>query len=361
MNSALVILFVIIIGAGLCFDRELTLGKGRRLNMTAYRVIMLSVFVFYATFRAYSVGIDTQMYYIRYTRSAQYTFFQMLFHYKELRYGTSEIGYMCLECLVKQFGFDFRVMLFIVGVLFISSVLWFIYEFSENHIISILLFVCLGYMSYSMCFMRQFVALSFCLYSIQYIQKKKIKKFLIFVLVGALFHTSAVIFIPLYFVSSIELTKSIKRKGLIVIALSNLFGGVLFSIVVRFARIDYARSALGGGMGMNLYLLVTALIALYFSDRLIAQSKENQLLIWMAIISAIVFPIVMRVAAMHRTAYYYTIGSIALIPNLIRSISSKTHKLIFLAFYIWIAIYYLFNVVGGSNNGYLPFNFYWQV
>ena len=190
---------------------------------------------------------------------------------------------------------------------------------------------------------------------------KKIKKFLICVLVGALFHTSAVIFIPLYFVSSIELTKSIKRKGLIAITLSNLFGGVLFSIVVRFARIDYARSALGGGMGMNLYLLVTALIALYFSDRLIEQSKENQLLIWMAVISAIVFPIVMRAAAMHRTAYYYTIGSVALIPNLIRSISSKIYKLIFLTFYIWIAIYYLLNVVGGSNNGYLPFNFYWRV
>jgi hypothetical protein len=64
---------------------------------------------------------------------------------------------------------------------------------------------------------------------------------------------------------------------------------------------------------------------------------------------------------MHRTAYYYTIGSIALIPNLISSAKNKTYKYVLAAFYSFMAVYYLINVVGGSGNQFLPYYFYWQV
>lgn len=361
MNSALIILFSIIVFSGFFLDKKIALGSTKIYNLTAYRIIAIVVFVFYATFRAYSVGIDTQMYYIRYTRSANYSFFQMLFHYKELRYGTSEIGYMCLECLIKQFGFDFRALLFTVSVLFIVSVTWLIYRFSENHLISFLLFICFGYMSYSMCFMRQFVAISFCLFSIKYVQERKFKAFLACIFMAALFHTSALIFIPFYFVSRIELNSKRKIILVCVIVFVNLFSNLFFRIIVQFGRLDYSNSAPGGGSGMNMYLLVTALIALYFSNQLIEQSDSNRMLVWMAIMSAIVFPVVMNVAAMHRTAYYYTIGSIALIPNLISSAKNKTYKYVLAAFYSFMAVYYLINVVGGSGNQFLPYYFYWQV
>lgn len=106
---------------------------------------------------------------------------------------------------------------------------------------------------------RQCTAVAVFLYSIQYIRTSDLKKYLICCFVGYLFHTSAIIVIPFYWLAKIKLSNKTIIVSLIILTIgfySHLwlsFFGSFFSLVdkyalyadTRIANVQQASSGLG--------------------------------------------------------------------------------------------------------------------
>jgi hypothetical protein len=71
--------------------------------------------------------------------------------------------------------------------------------FTENKLLALLIYFSLLFFHLDMNLMRQALAVSIFFYSLKYIIQKNFFKYILFILLGFLFHWSIIIFLPLYF------------------------------------------------------------------------------------------------------------------------------------------------------------------
>lgn len=112
----------------------------------------------------------------------------------------TEPGFTLLNSIVKTFGGGIQVVYFVVA--FIS--LYFFYkaiaQFSSNRMLSVLLFFCLAYLFLIFSIIRQGLAVSICFFALRFILERKMWKYFLCVALAMMFHYTAVIMLPLYFI-----------------------------------------------------------------------------------------------------------------------------------------------------------------
>ena len=111
----------------------------------------------------------------------------------------------------------------VLGIHFIIS-LFFLYKaFEENnsHIIGILILFISGLLFVNWDQVRQAVAISIIIFAIKYIKENNFFKYILFVLLAATAHYSALLLLPFYFVNKIKPRKFIYIVIILVLALSN--------------------------------------------------------------------------------------------------------------------------------------------
>jgi hypothetical protein len=92
-------------------------------------------------------------------------------------------------------------MIFIIAVFSVLTKLWIINKYSEAKFISLLMYFAGIFIAYDMGIIRQGISISIFLISLQFIREQKLIKFLITVLIGAMFHFTSLIYILLYFIN----------------------------------------------------------------------------------------------------------------------------------------------------------------
>lgn len=110
-----------------------------------------------------------------------------------------------------------------------------IYDSSVNYTFSFLLLFLTGFFNSSLNLMRQSIAISIFLFSIKYIFDRKFIKYLFWIVVAFLFHKTAIIYLPVYFLYKYKYSK--KRLGfitLIIILSSFVFGKILVFVTSYF-------------------------------------------------------------------------------------------------------------------------------
>ncbi len=112
-------------------------------------------------------------------------------------------GFSVLSAIIKLFTEESQVFLFVFSFLTVGLLFWGIYRNVENRWMGIFLFVTTGCYLDTMNGLRQaFVSAVLFFFLPKLIEQKKFLKFLIIVLLASTVHASALIFIPLYFISS---------------------------------------------------------------------------------------------------------------------------------------------------------------
>jgi transmembrane protein EpsG len=142
------------------------------------------------------------------------------YQFSETRF---EIGFKILNSLVKSFTDDVQWLFIIIA--FITNILLFLSlrRYSNYLYISLLIYFCSIYFILDMSGIRHCISLNIFLYSIQFLVKKQPYKFFSLILMASLFHITALILFPLYFILKTEL----KTKTIIVFSLI----GLLISVV----------------------------------------------------------------------------------------------------------------------------------
>lgn len=321
-----------------------------------YIMLAGGILVFIAGMRSTAVGMDTNMYqilfeYVKESNSLR----QALTGWQR---GGTEFGYVCLEFLISRTA-DFQIFLWISGVISIIPVMIAIYKYSKNYWMSIFLFVSFGYFSFFMNAVRQSLAMGICMLAFICARERKIIKFLVLVGAAALFHASAIIFLPVYWLNKIKLTRRTVLCYVFLVMIANLFKNQFFQLINIFSRQRYSAVNDAGGARMYLFMLATVFLIWFFKNQFLRDSNEK-VLFYMLAISTLIWPVTSANTSVFRLYYFYHIFMIFSIPDFLESLSGWKERAALYGGFILIGCYYLQNYVIQSSLKYDPYLFFWQ-
>ncbi|MBP1549228.1 MAG: EpsG family protein [Oscillospiraceae bacterium] len=263
---------VIAAGIPLCSKK---CGKAGRIIFCTASAL---VFVIISALR-FQVGYDYNLYGGAYFNMQYATF-------EDICADKMEKGFL-LPLYVLNLAFEEYYVVFIYTSIIIYPVVFYlICKNSSNPWISTTSFLCLGVFFNSMCFLRQFIAALIVTYAVQYLNKKQIWRFFVFVIAASVFHWSALIMLGMWILIMIKPGKI--HLGIVT------FGTVAFCFVSRslmywaidnfYMYKDYdpatnPEASIGLPIWYTIMFGILFVISFIFRKRLIEKKQENSIYI----------------------------------------------------------------------------------
>lgn len=309
-----------------------------------------------ATFR-YNIGYDYGSYIGGYELSFSETYESIIAGYK--------IGDPIAFTLVTKWATTFdsdRIYLLILALLsLIPGVLYILRDWDNKDTQPMMLFI---YMfspfifSFSAC--KQGIALSILMFSLKYVYERKPIRFVLCIAVASLFHSTAIVFLLVYFFLNSKGNMGILKKILIVagclIVIAN-FQQVLDGVMGGRYEVYATEIVEGNNRTFWLYTLI-AIIFLVFRKKLIKTDKRNELLIMMMIVGAMCQYLGFSNAFAKRIGEYFLMSQVFLIPQCMYLFTQDSKKLFkFLVAVYIVAIFLIANPTASSGMGFVPYQF----
>lgn len=305
------------------------------------KISFLFIFLFLA-FR-YDFGNDYMGYYHDFLDVNQYSkidYHDIAFHY--------EPGWLFLCRVFAPIGF-FGLVIFLSLV---NTIVY--YRFISRYVpkkyywLAVFIYICdPSFMLIQASAMRQSVAICLFIVAIPYIFKKDILRYSACILLAYLFHTSALVIWPLYFLGLVNW--KIGKNGFVFFLLFFLsiflFGKYLLPflnqfIVNNFERYEgyHSSAVVGTGIGL-IYSCILFIVVLYFSR---FQVKETGLIFKIAILSFMFIPLSFLIQIVGRIGMYLEPATLIAYPLVIKYIKKEYLKVIFLASFLGVSGYIFF-------------------
>ena len=218
-------------------------------------------------------------------------------------------------------------------------------------------------------FVRESIALAICLFSLRYILNRSFMKFVICIIIGMQFHRTTIVFLPAYFIFTAKwnFRKMLFLLGIfsvIVVFLQNTIlnsvlqvassmGEAFFDKAERYTEDD---ADYGGGATVISTALPRALFnrGILLAMMLYAnfKFKNNVLLrgtINIYIASILIYLVTMPISVvLARLANSYDIFCIIALAFFVESIPRKKRPIVYIAFFIYMAIRFVFGTLLGT-------------
>ena len=249
----------------------------------------------------------------------------------------AEIGWYLLNKFTRIILGDniIFIVLFSASVTLISYFVT-INRYSRNVVFAVFILLCTNFYP-SLFVLRQHMAMPICYLTIPYILNRNFKKFLFVTFIAILFHYSAIIWIPVYFLYNLRFNKKILLWAIISfvllaktmeILLDNL--ALVLPIVASYGVDAFDGQATDGGQ-FKPFLFVSALLIIAYKSQggFNSMSRIDRFCSMMLIIAFFldIFHIIgSAFAEFSRLNLYFETCAIILIPNSIRCIKDKTIK-----------------------------------
>lgn len=309
-----------------------------------------------ATFR-YNIGYDYGSYITGYYNSFNVTYKSIIEGYEP----GDPIAFYLISKFATMFNSE-RVYLMLLALFsLVPGVIYILQEWDNSDIQPMIMFVFLFspfIFSFSAC--KQGIALSFLMLSLKYVYDRKLIKFALCVAVAFLFHSTALVFVFVYFFLNGKGNLSAHKKILIIIGcifvimnLEAILGNVMGGRYEGYA-VDTVE---GNNRTFWLYSLI-AIVFLLFRKILVKIDKRNELLIMMLVVGAICQYLGFFNAFTKRIGEYFLISQVFLIPQSIYVFTEESKQFAKLLIIIYVvAIFVIANPIASSGMGFVPYQF----
>lgn len=262
-----------------------------------------------------SVGIDVASYLAAYAASRELNFLEgdRLYNF--------ELGYSLYSQFLAQRGLNEQTFLTLTAAIILIPVALTIARYSKMPALSVFLYATLGFYAFSFSGLRQAMAVAFCFWAFRYIQSRRLVRFCVIVAVAALFHQSALAFLPAYWIYAVPAT------GLLLVA--GIGGGIL-TFLLRNEIFDFLSVLYKGepatiestGAATFFVILMFAWVAIFIlipgagsqADGTLLRGTHNFLYV------AVLFQALAGASSVvGRTGFYYLIFAILLVPEVLNS------------------------------------------
>ena len=321
-----------------------------------YIILATGGLIVFLGLRSLSVGADTEMYSILFQKAKDASSLNALrnsWHHIDI-----EIGFVTFEYVISKY-FNYNFFLTVIAIITLVPAMRAIYKYSRNYWMSIFIMIAFGYYSFFMSGIRQGIAMGICFIAYDYAKQYKIVKFLICIIIAILFHQSAIVFLPVYWLVKIKPTKTIFFIYIIALSISILFGRSIFLFLNHFSRQTYSITSDAGGYRLFILMMLIFILGIFFRRSFI-DDYNTRIPFYMAGVSTIIWPIVSANAGTFRLFYYYDIFSIIYVANLLSFIKPKNTQVFLTIIYLLVGCYYLYVYIINSALMYSPYYFFWN-
>ncbi len=259
-------------------------------------------------------------------------------------YVPTEIGFnLLVKIIFFLSGYENYLLVFAIYAFF--TILFFMlamYEQSDDFAFSFFLFMALGYYFQTFSTVRYYLALAIALYSMKFVLNRQWVKFILIVLLGATFHKSLLVIIPLYFLAQLKW-----KKWMIIVA--GLFCSTFFFLqdfylkVVVFLYPSYEDTEyLSGGTSLINILRCAAVFALSLIcyKKCIQGNRRNSFYFYLNLGALVLYTCCSFLPVISRIGYYLSVCQIFFIPVLVESIDNYRIRRIMRAGVILAALLY---------------------
>lgn len=253
-----------------------------------------------------------------------------------------EYGYVIFNKIIAIISSNDRVLIGIISFITLFGQYIFIKKYSNNYLITVILFIGLNFFNYNYILLRQEIALVIILFSIRYIEEKKFIKFLLCIIIAILFHQSALVFIIVYILSKIKCTNKIKIYCIPIFIIIFIFRNFLGRLLYINTYVEYVGNTQTTEGYTMLAVLLLIYIAMLFVEFVIIKNGKSKnevnntenIFYWMYIV-AIAFQILATTQSLvSRIVLYFNFSLIILLPRIIEKIENK--KILLLVNFILI-------------------------
>ncbi len=306
-----------------------------------------------------SVGVDTKSYKAAYEAIAHRTL-------STQQSAWLGIGFRSIATVFAFLHIDYHIFfacLSLVTILLFYQTIW---KHSKNPALGIFIFIstCLFFQTFNQ--YRQMLAIALVFFSYNFIvPKRNLPKFLMTIIIAASIHNSALIFLPIYFISKINITK----QTLIIYAALTVLIHILYSpLLALVSQTHYGQMYFGSYLDLSFKLstilnLLIRLVLLAFCiipyKKMLELDNKAKCLYHTIIICTIIQTFVVRSYTFGRLTTYFFVFYLILIPNILFYIYKNNIKLLYcvIAFFVCYELTY-YSSSSAVESGYQTYRFY---
>lgn len=272
-----------------------------------------------------------------------------------------EKGYVVFSRLIGEFTSDPMYLMLCSSILIVLLFFKEIKRESRTVWLSILLFINIGAYYTSFNIMRHIMAVAIIFAGSKFIYNRKFLKFLATVFIASLFHTTAIVFIPFYFILDVKYNKRNFIGITVGSIITTIFIRDILNIIFRFGFQRYANYEFGI-TGLNLtsaVVPISILLFVLFHKNLINLNEIKTKIWFNATFYYAIFTILgLRIQMIQRFSEFFTPYILLLIPLVISNIKNKNQKIIY--YYLIVTLLIAYNYITLSGTGYDPYYFIWN-
>jgi len=203
-----------------------------------------------------------------------------------------EWGFIIYMSLFKTFLLDYYVFVFINVILHILLLNIFLKRYLPPgyYVFGLIIFLVMGGFGMEIDTMRNIISILLFILSLKYIEERKIIKYYALNIIGLLFHSSTIIFLPLYFILHKKMNRNliafifiigiiifllkIEYAKPLVLFISKIIGGRIQAITNTYLNNTITGKSYGLSIGLLERIFSAVLIIVYY-QKLINYSKHN--------------------------------------------------------------------------------------
>lgn len=284
--------------------------------------------------------------------------FNYFIHYKFL--------YMFLNSLVKIFSTNFFWLTLLVAAITLSLLFTQMYKYMKYPFFAFLFYLYKTFFYTNFVILRQSIAMMIFFFAIKFIIEKKFIKYVICILIASLFHTTALILLPLYFLNRFDFSKI---NPYLIVVVSFLLGSISKYIlealvyVAKFAHmapsvINKIQGMTSGIQGAFNPHMVEALfyVVLFSFMRKIVKTKTDTVFYNLFIVYVSTLFMFSRFTIFVRISMYFYISIMYLMSKRIEVIkSSKVRLLVVYLLGLIFLLGYIKYLQAFDNGGLMPY------
>lgn len=276
-------------------------------------------------------------------------------------YVPTEVGFNLLVKLIyTASGYENYLLVFAVYA--VVTVLFFMiamYEQSEDFPFSFFLFMALGYYFQTFSTVRYYFTLALALYSMKFVLRRQWWRFVVLVLIGAMFHKSLLVILPLYVLALIPWKKwQLLLIGLFCTTFLFLQDFYLKVVVFLYPTYEDTEYLEGGTSYINILrcLGVIAFAAIvYFLQKKdggnnLFEEEEFRFFFYLNLGALVLYVFCSFLPIISRIGYYLTVSQVLYLPMLVKRINSEKWRKLFKAAIVVAAICYFAMYMSRAGN-----------
>ncbi|MBQ4479761.1 MAG: EpsG family protein [Victivallales bacterium] len=304
---------------------------------------------FFTAFRSFTTGNDTYGYILSFENIKQISWHEV-FH--TIEYRDPFFVYFVKLCTIilrsSQVYLAFTAFLSYIGVFILFR------EKAKFPVLALFFYVTLTNFLFNITGIRQAIAMSMCMLAVSFMCKKKLLPFCLFVLLGMVFHHSAAIFFPVYYIGKLQVNQ--KWLALYIIGLGVSI--VLFENILGYAnallRYDYGVEEVDSGKIFLFILLAIEIISYLYKEKWLPSDSNREMFIIMTVCLALwVCRLFSRVA--ERPSFYFLSVVPIMWTNTLGLVKDTQKKNIYLILSIMISLLLFLKRISSFS-----YHFTWQ-